>query len=339
MSRRQWVFDALNNKPVERVPASFWFHFVPDEKDQNVLVNPEIFRLNLEGHKRYFAEALPDFVKLMSDGFFHYPEPLLREARNATELRALRPVGGKHPWIERQVELVKALTDEIGAEVPTFYNIFAPATFFKFQFDHDGDRQLADLIAADPEAVKHALDVIAEDVAILVERVISEGGTDGIYLSVQNILDPRITPDLYKAIVAPAELKVLERANRVSDNNILHICGYERAKNDLSLYLDYKSKAVNWAVNSEHLSLADGKKLFGGRAVIGGFDNNRDGLLYSGTRDEVEQLTEEILREAGTTGILLGADCTLPLDVDRNRINWVKEKAASLFEPLKERTI
>ena len=45
---------------------------------------------------------------------------------------------------------------------------------------------------------------------------------------------------------------------------------------------------------------------------------------------EIEKETERLLREAGTTGVILGADCTVPKDIDVQRFNWVRDKAAAL---------
>lgn len=39
MSKRQLVLDAFNNKPVERVPVGFWFHFVEGRHISQVLLN------------------------------------------------------------------------------------------------------------------------------------------------------------------------------------------------------------------------------------------------------------------------------------------------------------
>jgi uroporphyrinogen decarboxylase len=329
-NKKQLVLDALNNKPVERVPVGFWFHFAQGDEFTKGLTDPTIVQKNIDGHKKFFREFQPDFVKLMSDGFFEYPNPILVHAKNASELKQLKPVGADHPWITGQVNLVKTLTDSFGAEVATFYNIFAPATYFKLLFGDEGNKVLADFITEDKDAVKHAFDVIAEDLAVLSQRLITEGKADGIYLSVQNVQDSRITPELYQEVIAPSELKVLAGANKVSENNILHICGYEGSRNDLNLYTDYDAKAVNWAVTIENVSLATGKAFFGGKAVIGGFNNTTGGLLYSGSKEEIESATEQLLREAGKTGLILGADCTVPGDIDLERLNWVRNKAASL---------
>lgn len=330
MSRKQLVLNAINNNPVERIPVGFWFHFAKEDEFTKGLVNPEIVQKNIEGHKKFYREFQPDFVKLMSDGFFEYPNPVLLNAKSAAELIRLEPVGPEHLWIVKQVELVRALTDSFGTEVLTFYNVFAPATYFKFIFGKDGNKVLADFIEEDKAAVRHALDVIAEDLAVLSKRIIAEGKADGIYLSVQNVQDTRITPELYREIIAPGEISVLAGANSVSENNILHICGYEGSRNDLGLYVDYDVKIVNWAVNIENVSLEEGKKLFGGRAVIGGFDNRPSGLLYRGSRDEIESFTEQLVHNSGKKGIILGADCTVPSDIDLARLNWVRNNAASL---------
>lgn len=330
MSKRQLVLDALNNKPVERIPVGFWFHFADRSEFHDGLRNPDIIRKNIEGHKKFVKEFKPDFVKLMSDGFFEYPNPVLLNTENPEEFLKIKPIGPDHPWIEKQVELVRTLTDSFGNEVLTFYNVFAPATYFKLLHRNNGNKVLADLILKNKDAIKHALNTIAQDLGELARRVISEGKADGIYLSVQNVQDSRITPDLYREVIAPAELLVLETANRYSENNILHICGYEGSRNDLTIYVNYNAKAVNWAVNVEGVSLAEGKKLFGGKAVIGGFDNKPGGILHSGSKEEIEALTEKLVRESGKIGIILGADCTVPSDIDLKRLDWVRNKAKIL---------
>lgn len=172
-----------------------------------------------------------------------------------------------------------------------------------------------------------ALGVIARNTELLAEAVIAEGGADGIYLSVQTIQDKRIGEDLYSEVIAPAELSVLTAANAAGGKNILHVCGYEGARNNLSLFKNYPAKALNFASAVEGVSLTEAKKIFGGRAVIGGFANTKDGVLYSGTKAEVQAETKRLIKAAGRTGIILGADCTVPKDIAFERFEWVREAA------------
>ena len=57
----------------------------------------------------------------------------------------------------------------------------------------------------------------------------------------------------------------------------------------MSWYEDYEVKTINWAAVVEDVELEDGKKLFGGRAVLGGFGNSTEDVLYKGTRQKSRQ--------------------------------------------------
>ncbi|KEF36330.1 hypothetical protein M670_04489 [Schinkia azotoformans MEV2011] len=74
----------------------------------------------------------------------------------------------------------------------------------------------------------------------------------------------------------------------------------------------------------------EGKKLFGGKAVIDGFDNRSNKLLHKGTKEEIEAFIEDIIAKAGKTGIIIGADCSIPSDIEVQRIKWVKDKVSTL---------
>ena len=83
--------------------------------------------------------------------------------------------------------------------------------------------------------------------------------------------------------------------------------------------------AVNWAVYSENVSLKEGKELFGGRPVMGGFAQT--GLIYDGTEEAIKAEVKRILDEAGQLGVMIGADCTVPMDIDEHHFVWVREAA------------
>ena len=69
-SKRELVLRAIRGEEVERVPVGFWFHFVTLEEKGQGLNNPRIFQKSVEGHRQYVERIHPDFVKIMSDGFF-----------------------------------------------------------------------------------------------------------------------------------------------------------------------------------------------------------------------------------------------------------------------------
>ena len=327
MTHKELVWNAFNNKPVDRVPVGFWFHYTENELI-SAYDKPEMREQNINGHKHFVSTFKPDFVKLMSDGYFLEQETAkdLRSAKTAADLNKLKPILEDDKWIRDQVSLVKELTNSFGNEVLTFYNVFAPATAFKWAVE-GADKKLAQFIKEDKDAIIRALGVIAANTEKLARAVIEEGGADGIYLSVQAIQDISVGPDLYAEVISPSELSVLTTANAAGGKNILHVCGYEGARNNLSIFKNYPAKAVNFASTVEGVSLAEGKKLFGGKAVIGGFANTKKGLLYTGTKEEIQAETKRLLKDAGKTGIILGADCTVPKDISFERFEWVREAA------------
>ena len=324
MSKRDFVFAAFDNKPVERVPVGFWFHFAPEAFYSPTKIH---IQKNIVGHQAYFEDFQPDFLKLMSDGYFLYTNPTVDAIRTPADLDK---VEASHPddWLDGQVALVKELTGRFGSEVAAFYNIFAPVSYLRFALEYNvTGLTVEQLLEANPEGLTHALNEIAVDVAELATRVITEGGADGIYLSVKNLQGVDQTREQYLETIAPSELAVLGAANAVSRYNLLHICGYEGSKNDLTFYKDYPAKVFNFASVVEGVSLGEAKKLFGGKAIIGGFGQTRSDVLYTGTREEITAATNRILDEAGTTGIILGADCTIPGDTPYEHLNWVREAA------------
>ena len=328
-NKRELVLDAINGKKTSRVPVGFWFHFVhPEIKD--AFADESIPQQNIDGHKHFFEKFQPDFVKLMSDGYFNYPNEILKNISSADDLLKIKPLGKDHKWIRQQVELVKKQRANFSYNPVTFYNLFSPATSLKIligAFDNSAAKQEADLIIQNKEAVKYAFDVIAQDLSDLAQAVITEGGADGIYLSAQNIQDERIDEKLYKEVVAPSEIKILEAAQKISKYNVLHICGYEGARNHLEWYKDYPVAIVNWAAVVEGVPLEEGRKIFGDRAVIGGFGNTKKDILFKRSEEEIKKQTKEILEKSGREKIILGADCTVPYDIDLKHLEWVREAA------------
>jgi len=336
MSKRELMLKVFRNEQAERVPIGFWFHYAQDELVDG-FTHPEVFEANLVGHKKFYTEFQPDFVKIMTDGYFMYPNKPFMEAKSMDDVRKVQSIGTKHEWIEHQVAFAKTMTAMFGSEVLSFYNIFSPTTLFKFgaHGKESASKLLADFAVEDAGALALALRVVAEDFALLARRVIREAHVDGIYYSVHDVNDARLTDALRLSVIAPCDSIVLEAARAAGAAgeagalNILHICGYEGQRNDLSHYVDYPAQIINWAAVVEKVSLSEGKRLFGGKPVIGGFDNTVKGVLYQGGKADIVAETERLLRESGTTGVILGADCTIPRDISLDHLRWVRDTAAA----------
>ena len=332
ISKKELVLRAMDRKEVERVPAGFWFHFLSDEIHADAYTHPELEQTVLDGEIRFIEEFRPDFVKIMTDGFFSYPNPVVQQARTAAELAKVQPLPDDHPFFTRQVAYAKEITRRYGSEVATFYNVFCAGTTLKFMQPGtlaEDEAFLAQLVREDKAAVRAAFDVISADLAKLAHRIITEAGVTGIYFSLQSLIGEGADRAVYEEVFAPGEKEILRAANAASPYNILHICGYAGHRNELDWYQDYEAKTINWAAVVEGVSLAEGARIFPDRALLGGFGNLPTDILCSGTRAEVEAETQRILAAAGCTGILLGADCTVPRDIDWNRFDWVRGAAGA----------
>lgn len=327
MTKKERVLHAFHNEPVDRVPIAFWYHFSPDD---------DFGQETIDEHLRLYREADFDLIKVMCDGYFNYPNPGIAQIKNPEDWFNLKPLGADHPYIRKQIARVKGVVEAVKDDCCVFYNVFCPMSLMRFG---TSEELLMSHLKANPEAVCHAFEVIGEDIRSLIKGVIEEAGCTGIYYCVQNAEEFRFTAEEYKKIVTPAELAVLEYANTLSDNNILHCCGWAGDKNRIEVWKDYPARAVNWAVYVEDLSLKDGKNYFGGRCVLGGFDNRKTGVLYSGSKQAIKDETKRLLKETETVGVILGGDCTVPSDIDHERFIWVREAADEFMGLLTDKSI
>jgi uroporphyrinogen decarboxylase len=321
----------MNRKPVDHVPVGFWIHFF----DKGVHGEPCV-----KAHLDYYNAVDLDFAKIMSDGYFGFPLGGA-EIQTAKDLRKIKPIDENHPWIREQLERAKILTDALGKERCVFFNVFNPFSSLKYGFTQNliqSDEIMMKLVREDPLEVKRALDVTAAGNALLAELLITEAGCDGIYYCLQNAEITRFSEAEYKDIVGPSDLYVLEHINRYSENNILHCCGYLGVENRLSLWYDYPVKCVNWATHVDNLPLHEGRFLFGNKAVLGGFDTHwsmastdeQRGVLYHGSKEDLQAYTKDLILTTGTTGMMIGGDCTMDHRIDLERVRWIIETARSI---------
>lgn len=328
-NRKQVIEQAFANEIPERVPAVFWYHFTDFSEHCRGLSNPEIIQRVIDGHKRMYDELKPDFLKIMSDGFFGHPSMIDQEFNQASDLKKIKSLGPNQPWIDKQIAMVNELIDYTNHEVPIFYSVFSPLSAIRLHFfeDENDSEKFTRLFFEDPEQMVSAAKEIEKDLLYLMDRLAKETHIDGIYYSVQEVQDSRADEEFHKKYVKNSDVSILESAHNHDLEILLHICGWGDFTNNLELYTDYPCDIVNWATHTERISLKEGKKLFGDKPVVGGFDNNPGTLLYEGSDEEIKAYVEELLRDSGTKGVIIGADCTVDPGIDHKRLQFVREVA------------
>ena len=157
-----------------------------------------------------------------------------------------------------------------------------------------------------------------------------EAGADGLYYSGQFSEPARFSAEIWEKMVKPFDLQILDRVHTWENKyNIVHICG--EAEHNFTAsperYVGYPGDLFNWDVHRDQLSLEQGRECFN-KPVLGGLDNH--GILIQGSLKDIAEETKHIIRKFGKKGFMLGADCTVPADIDIERLKTAIQAAREM---------
>lgn len=318
MNKRERVIAAFKGQETDHVPVCMWQH-VPEKywADDNLFAECQL---------NAYKNTDVDFMKLSGDRYFTWPSPVLDRIEKAEDLYRLEPLGPNHPHIRGQIERTKKIVAGLKGECVALYLVFVPLSCLRLKI---GYPKMMQLIRENPDAMKYACNVIAEDQKLLVNGIIREAGADGIFYSVQNGEVDRFTYEEYRDWVTPSDNAVLDYANSISDMNAIHFCAWEGTPNRLSVWEDYHAPVISWSRYMDIPDIREAKKHFG-CTVWGGFDNRPGTFLYTASREEIEKETANLIQQGGKQGYILGADCSIHDELQEERIRWVAEAARKI---------
>ena len=318
MNKRERVIAAFKGLETDHVPVSMWKH-VPSEywDDDDKFAQHQA---------EFFKNTDFDLMKLSGDKYFGWPSDILKNIESAKDLYKIEPLGPDHPYIRGPIERTKKVVKALNGECAAIYLVFAPLSYLRLAV---GYPTMMKLIYEDPEAMKYALNIIAQDVKHLVSGLIKESGVDGIFYSVQNGEVNRFTEEEYRNWVTPSDKAVLDYANTLSDMNAIHFCAWEEVPNRLSVWKDYKAPVISWSRYIDIMDIQEAKDHFGA-TVWGGFDNRPGTFLYTATREQIEEEVKNLISQGGKKGYILGADCSLDGSLPDEKIAWVVEAARKI---------
>ncbi len=302
MDKIQRVRAALKGDIPDRVPASFWFHFPKQQAHGEASV---------KAHINYFRQANLDFLKIMNE----HPYRVETSIKNPSDWRKIKPAPLKSDFYQDQLDEIKMITDELAGECLTTTTIFNPFA----SGNHASDKLVTEHLKADPDSVNIGLGTIAESLAEFASACL-DAGADGIYFSAQGGEADRFDEHTFLEFLKPHDLTVLNAVKDRGDFNIIHIC---RDNIRLHLYSNYPGDVINWGSTNDHnIPLTSGKKLFQ-RTILGGLDNN--GVIVHGSAEEIKQEVHKIIKNFGSKQLIIGADCTLPSNIDIENIRTAIE--------------
>ena len=327
MNKRERFYAYLNNEPVDRAPVGFFHHYTTRAEYLKGLSVPEYFEKMVIMHRLTKQQDDPDFLKIMNDVLMLMPVDVSM-VKEPKDLVKIVPPRMDSEYVKKTRELTLRVREYYEDEdIPSLATSFAPLFNIRHAMNRanrDHPEIMRDFFLEDPESAVKAMKIVAERTNEIHHMLMDECGVDGIYFSVNN--QNHIVPDdFYTKYVAPIEIDMIKDIKK-HGVCVLHICGYEGLSNNLELYKDYPATAMNWGVYAEGVSLREGKKFFGGKPVMGGFA--QDTIIYRGTKDEIKDEVKRILSETGDVGVRIGADCTVPNDIDEKHFAWAREAAA-----------
>lgn len=308
MNKMERMKAILAGEPVDRPAVCFWRHYGKVSPQETV-----------DGHMRFYRETNMDVLKMMCDEFFTYP---MDGVTTPQEMLAMKPWGKDSYYIRGQVERATQINEALQGEAMTLYNAFSPYATLKHTI---GDEQSMQLLREHEDAALHMLEIICEDTCALVEGILTQSGTAGMMLPLQGAEEGRFTAEEYARLIAPTERRVIECAQKYSDANLLHMCGWDGTPNHLEWWDQYPARMVSWAAYVEKIDPAQARTRFPGRVLMGGFDNREGTLLMAGSKEDIQAHVRHIVETAGKDELIIGADCSLPRSIDPQRIRWVVE--------------
>ncbi|CAJ1230226.1 uroporphyrinogen decarboxylase [Levilactobacillus zymae] len=327
------VLKAFNNQIETQVPFSVWHHFTPNEHVEATASNG-MYAADLSRESEFVDAVHPDFIKLMNDGYFTYQLNNVDNPRDLKSLSKIKPISDDDVWLKDQGNLISAQIKSLSNPAVVFSNVFSAVTLFKWKLVADkpeidlaqGDVVFADLYTKEPETVINALRVINGDIKKQI-RAQHDAGIDGVLFSTQEIQDDRIGQDFFETVQKKLDSELIAEINAQNEIGILHVCGFGEATNHLPWFVDYDLPVINWATRVDGYTLGEGKKLFKDKVVFGGLGITKDDILYKGTRKEIQSEVYRLIDEAGTKGVIIGADCTVQRDTPVEHILWAAQAA------------
>lgn len=302
MNKREMMLGLIDGRaPAGYTPAAFFLHFGPQYQEGRAAV---------DRHLQFFRHTGMDFVKIQ------YEQGMAQHAITSPADWAHAPRWTEADF-EPTVRVVQGLVEAAGDEALVVLTLYSP---FMWARHLAGQEVLHAHLREHPAQVAAGLEICTNNVLALV-RACQRAGVDGFYASTQGGEAFRFGgTDLFERWIKPTDLAVWQELGSCKFN-ILHICDFEGAYDDLAPFLDYPGHVVNCSleIGGKHLTPREAAALFG-RPFMGGME--RKGVLATGTPEEARRAAEKVLASAPER-FVLAADCTVPGDT-----SWDNLKAA-----------
>lgn len=311
MSKRENVLKVLNGEKADYIPSGFWIHF----EDEVIAAGVDA---QVKAHKEFAEATNMDIIKIMNEYEFRREE----KVETADDWNNIKALPKDDDLFTKQHDVMNKTLELLDGEVYTLgtvHGIVASLSHSSGLSYSDSPEIIMEHAKENKEAVLNAIKATTENVINML-HVVQNTEVDGIYYAALGAEKHRFTREFFEEFIKPYDLMVLE-AIKDDKKIFLHMC---KDNVDLERFADYPADVVNWAIHDGDYSLAEGAEIFADKVVLGGMDD-RSGVLVEGTEEKIAEKIASIKEEIDNNRLILGADCTLPTEIDYERIRFSVE--------------
>jgi len=327
MDGRGRVEAAIAGRRPDRPPVGAWGHTYKEEWSPRELAAVTVERargygwdfVKFQPRATCFAEA---FGGRWHPAGHRLKGPVLDEA----------PIQSVDDWqrvalvnpaaLDDQVEAIGLVARELGDRVPVIQTVFSPISVAAYLAGKD-KRQVVRDLRRHPEVMLPALERMAEVLVDFSRRSV-EAGAAGVFYAISGFATTRAMPlDVYHRLLLPLDGRITAALPDAAWFNVLHLCG---SRIDMSVARALPLPVVSWSIhNQDNPTLAEGRELSGGRAVMGGVAQ-RDALVW-GPAEAIARQVREAEAVTGGVGVLIAPGCSVPPRVREAHLRAMAEAA------------
>ena len=335
MTQRERVFAVIHGEAVDRPPVSVWRHFPEIDMTAEGLADATV------AFQRRFDW---DLVKFMPPGIYSIVDYVVETdwVPNDHGVRTVRALRVTHPeqwrdlprldarsgFLGQQNRAMAQAIDRLGSDVPVLQTIFSPLTTAR---KLAGNAVFAHL-RADPVGFGEAFERIVETTIDLVRDAIEVGG--GVFYATQCATGDTLSEAELQAWEFEPARRILAGARDTASPVIVHVHGEAPS---LHGFAELGIDGLNWHDRTGRPSLAEARRLFPERLLVGGIDGW--GALLHGDAAEIHAQVGDSLQQTKSARVLLAPGCVISTDATDQQLDVLRAASHSAADELPHRAV
>lgn len=313
MDKFERIRRCIDGEKMDRPPFSMWMHFHLKDRNPFTLAEAtanlvDLYDLDVVKITPMGLYFVQDFGASIKFGNKEWEHPLMLDnlLKTREDLENLPMLDLESGAIGRELSAVKLTTEKMQRRTPLIMTLFTPLTIIcKMIGNGDIPGMLKYFMEECPEALHSALRKIQKMEEEFVDRCL-ERGVDGFFFATQaanfQTLD---SIDKYKEFGVTYDIPLAEKIKGAGKLCMMHVCMRQVM---LEAFRDYPVDIVNWDNIYSGTSITQAREILPGKVLAGGIDIFK---IMEYTPEEVDQMVQRALDEAGDTHFMLAPTCVL----------------------------